>query len=81
MSKVSDFLREAQVSYQEIENIVLVVGPGSFTGIRTTVLYANTLSFIFPHLFLTGVSFFDLYETYPIVKTSSKRDLFVQKEK
>lgn len=81
MSITKDFLKSTSYGYEDIQNIVTVVWPGSFTGIRTTVLYVNTLAYIFPQLFLTPLSFFDLYKNFPIAKASSKRDLFVQKEK
>jgi len=41
-------------------------------------LVVNTLAFIYPHISLTTLWFFDLYDSYPIVKASSKRDLFVK---
>jgi hypothetical protein len=44
-------------------------------------LVANTLSYIFENIKLTPVSYFDLFENYPIQKASSKRDLFVKKSK
>jgi hypothetical protein len=39
------------------------------------------LSYIYPHILLTGVNFFDMYDQYPVVKSSSKRDLFVKYQK
>ncbi len=75
---VQDFLDDNEVSFWDIENIVVVHGPGSFTGIRTITLYVNTLAYIYPHIFLTPVEYFDLFDQYPIVKTSSKRDMFVK---
>ena len=78
---VDDFLIESDTSYSQIENIVTVVWPGSFTGIRTIVLFVNTLAFIHKNIFLTPVNYFDLFDQYPIVKQSSKRDMFVKKEK
>jgi hypothetical protein len=30
---------------------------------------------------MTAISYFDLHKTYPIIKASSKRDCFVQKDK
>jgi hypothetical protein len=30
---------------------------------------------------MTAISYFDLHKTYPIIKASSKRDCFVQKNK
>ncbi len=80
-SMIDDFLKREKVDYQQIQNIVCVVGPGSFTGIRMLTLVVNTIAYIYPHISLTPLSFFDLYEEYPIIKTSSKKDLFVKWEK
>jgi len=41
----------------------------------------NTLAYIYNHIDLVSVNFFDLYPEYPIVKSSSKRDLFVKMSK
>lgn len=78
---IGHFLQENKADYTQLQNIVCVVGPGSFTAIRMITLIVNTLAYISPHISLTALSFFDLYDTYPIVKTSSKRDLFVKWEK
>lgn len=75
--KIDDFLKRNDMSYFDIENIVVVNGPGSFTWIRTTVLVANTINYIIKKK-LFPISFFDLFHDYPIVKSSSKRDCFVQ---
>jgi hypothetical protein len=32
-------------------------------------------------LYLTSISYFDLYNNYPIIKSSSKKDSFFKKEK
>jgi hydrogenase maturation factor len=61
-----------------LENIVVVNGPGSFTGIRTISLIANTINYVIKKD-LTEFSYFDLFDTYPICKPSSKRDTFVKK--
>jgi hypothetical protein len=78
---IDEFISSHQVTYEVIENIALVVWPGSFTGIRTISLIVNTLAYIYPHIELTSVNFFDMYHKYPIVKSSSKRDLFVKYHK
>jgi len=78
---IDNFLKENNIHYEEIQNIVVVVWPGSFTGIRTVSLIINTLAYIYPHISLTPISFFDLYKNYPIIKASSKRDLFVKWQK
>ncbi len=75
---IHQFLSQNNVSYEQIENIFCVVWPGSFTWVRTVSLIVNTLAYIYPNIFLTPVNFFDLFDEYPIVKSSSKRDLFVK---
>lgn len=74
------FLQESSLDYFGIENIILVNGPGSFTGVRTAVLAVNTINFI-TKKYLTPMSYFDLFTDYPIVKSSSKRDCFFKKNK
>ena len=75
---IDAFLSEQNIQYTDIKNIVTVVWPGSFTWIRTISLVVNTLAYIYPNIELTAVNFFDLYTAYPIIKSSSKRDLFVK---
>lgn len=81
ISVIESFLQKQKVPYKDIKNIVTVIGPGSFTGIRTISLVVNTLAYIYPHIFLTPINFFELYSKYPIIKSSSKRDLFVKWKK
>lgn len=78
---IDNFLKKNNISYTEVENIAVVNWPGSFTWVRTISLVVNTLSYIFENIKLTPISYFDLFEDYPIVKISSKRDLFVKKSK
>lgn len=75
--KIDQFLNENKLNYFDLENIVLVNWPGSFTWVRTSVLAINTINFIIKKD-LTPISFFDLYKNYPIIKDSSKRDCFVK---
>lgn len=79
--EILSLLKEADISFSEIEHIYAVNGPGSFTAIRTICLWINTVAFVYPHITLTPISFFDLYDSYPIVKQSSKKDFFVQRKK
>ena len=77
---IDEFMSSQSMSYDDIKNIVCVSWPGSFTWIRTLSLVVNTISYLYPHILLTWVNFFDMYQNYPIVKASSKRDLFVKYE-
>ena len=74
------FLDSNQVNQNDLENIVVVHWPGSFTWVRTTVLIANTLNYVIKKN-MTQISYFDLFSEYPVIKSSSKRDCFVQKWK
>jgi len=78
--QIDCLLKKNNTNYNDLNNIVVVNGPGSFTWIRTTVLAANSINYIIKKN-MTAISYFDLFTTYPIVKASSKRDCFVQKNK
>jgi len=71
------FLKSNNINYSQLENLVVVNWPGSFTGIRTTVLIINTINFII-NKNITRINYFDLFEDYPIIKVSSKRDSFLK---
>lgn len=74
---IDSFLMKHWIEYQTINNYVVVNWPWSFTWIRTIVLAINTLNFIYKKN-ITPISYFDLYDNYPIVKPSSRRDSFVK---
>ncbi len=75
-----NFLYLAKLEYSQIENILVVVWPGSFTWIRTTILFVNSINFI-NKKYLTWINYFELFNNYPIIKTSSKRDSFIKWDK
>jgi len=79
-SILDDFLISNDINYSKIENIVVVSWPGSFTWVRAISLIVNTIGFTC-NTRITDISFFDLFSSYPIIKSSSKRDLFVKKDK
>lgn len=74
------FLWENNIKYSDLDNLVVVNWPWSFTGVRTIVLAINTINFIIKKN-ITAINFFDLFENYPIIKSSSRRDLFVKYKK
>ena len=76
ISEVDNFLKENNTFYSNLENIVVVNGPWSFTWVRTTTLMVNTINFV-NNKNITPINYFELFENYPIVKTSSKRDSFL----
>lgn len=74
---IDSILKKNNTKYKDIENIVVVNWPWSFTGIRTTVLAINSINYI-TNKNLTAISYFDMFDSYPIIKTSSKRDCFIK---
>ena len=86
---IDNFLKEENLKYTDLENLVVVNWPWSFTGVRTIVLAINAINFIIKKNIpwnkssggITPLSFFDLFENYPIIKSSSRRDLFVKYKK
>lgn len=77
---IDAFLKKNTLDYATLKNIVVVHGPGSFTWVRTTVLIANTIAFR-QKIALSPLNYFNLFENFPIIKTSSKRDVFLKKDK
>lgn len=80
LPKIEDFLNKNNINYSDIKNFVVVNWPWSFTWIRTVVLAINTINFITKQK-ITPISYFDLFEKYPIIKSSSKRDSFFKENK
>lgn len=80
LPKLEEFLKKNNLKYQQIENFILVNGPWSFTWVRTVVLAINTINFITKKS-ITPISYFDLFDDFPIIKSSSKRDSFFKKDK
>ena len=80
IEKIDLFLKQNNINYFDLENLVVVNWPWSFTGVRTIVLAINSINFII-NKNITTLNFFDLFERYPIIKSSSRRDLFVKYKK
>jgi len=77
MPNIDNLLNSNNTKYKDLDNIVVVNWPGSFTWVRTVVLTVNSINYIIDKN-ITAISYFDMFKNYPIVKSSSKRDYFVQ---
>lgn len=78
IEEVDQFLKSLGVDYMSLKKIAVVNWPWSFTGVRTSVLLANTMNYVIKWE-MYALSYFDLFDSYPIVKSSSKRDVFLKK--
>lgn len=81
MPNIKDFLDRNNTCFENLENIVIVSWPWSFTWVRTTTLVANTISYLNKDTKITDITYFDLFDLYPIIKKSSRRDSFVKLSK
>lgn len=77
LPNIDFLLKSNNTKYSDLENIVVINWPWSFTWVRTTVLTVNTINYII-NKNITAISYFKLFNNYPIIKSSSKRDCFVQ---
>lgn len=80
LSELDSFMDKNNTAYEDIKNIVVVNWPWSFTGLRTIVLIVNTLNYII-NANITPINYFELFDSYPIIKSSSKRDVFFKESK
>lgn len=78
--EIDNLVKRNNIEYRQLDNIVVVNWPWSFTWVRTTVLAANSINYVIKRN-MTALSYFDLYNNYPIIKSSSKRDCFVKLNK
>ncbi len=75
-----NFINECGVSWQDIDAIGVVVGPGSFTGVRLGIAYAKGIA-LGLNIPVVGICIFDLYLAATpdafVALDSGRGDLFV----
>ncbi len=83
MPIIDQVLKEAHVSFKEINAIAVTVGPGSFTGVRVGLAAAKAfgMSLNIPVLGVTCFEAFafDLFQPVTVVLDTKRGDFFVQK--
>ncbi len=77
-------LKELEITLKELDEIIVDIGPGSFTGLRIGLSAVKVWAFIFPDLVIYPVSCLDiaafsLSEQQPdfVVKDAGRENLFV----
>lgn len=58
---IEDILKSQQLQPADLDLITVCSGPGSFTGVRSSLAAARTLGLALPQTALTGVSAFEAY--------------------
>lgn len=61
MPEIQNILNKERIAFQDINLVVVCTGPGSFTGVRSSVSAARTFGIAYEKLAITGVSAFEAY--------------------
>lgn len=88
MPQIKKILSEAQIEFSQLEALFVCSGPGSFTGVRSSIAAAKTFGLVCPGLTVGGVSAFDGYidtfdeadiaELNAIIIETRRDDFYVQ---
>lgn len=81
---LSEFLTKNSLEFQNLEGVVVVNGPGSFTAMRIITLTVNTLSLVH-HTPLYSIDYFTLGElsgwSYPMLLRANRGEYLLQRNK
>ncbi len=78
--EINDLLEKNNITYKGLSGMVVMVGPGSFTGTRVTTLVANAINYGFntPLFPLTVGEFFALQDApLPWITSVTKKEVLV----
>lgn len=59
--EIQNILQKHNLNFSNLDLIVVCVGPGSFTGVRSSIASARSFGLACPHLEVLGVNAFDTY--------------------
>ena len=59
--EIENTLKQSGICANDLDLLVVCTGPGSFTGVRSSISAARAFGLALPHLTLCGVSAFDAY--------------------
>ncbi len=83
--QIHDMLQKNGLNFSQIGLLGVCIGPGSFTGVRSSVAAARAFALASPHMAVTGVTAFEAYmhsldmrelSSYNAVIIETKRDDF-----
>ncbi len=61
MVELDEILKKNNLKFENIGLLCVCIGPGSFTGVRSSIAAARAFSYALPHMAITGVSAFEAY--------------------
>lgn len=88
MPEIKNLLDNANITFADISAVFVCIGPGSFTGIRSSISAARVFGVALPHLQIGGISAFDAYinsfeeqeiaEVNAVIIETRREDFYVQ---
>ncbi|NDK19813.1 hypothetical protein GW819_03155 [Candidatus Gracilibacteria bacterium] len=82
LDSLLEFLSKNSLGYKDLQGVIVVNGPGSFTAMRIITLTINTLSFVH-YIPLYSVDYFMLGElsgwTYPLLLRANRGEYLLKK--
>ena len=88
MVKIDEMLKRNELSFKDLSLVVVCTGPGSFTGVRSSVSAARAFKLACPDVCVTGVSAFEAYaedisaeesaEVNAVVIETKREDFYIQ---
>jgi tRNA threonylcarbamoyl adenosine modification protein YeaZ len=82
MPEIAKAFKKAKIDFKEIKKIIVLKGPGTFTGLRVGVAAANTISYLLnvPIYSLTTFDYlYEKYKKYPIVLYAGRKEIYIKK--
>ena len=77
--QIKNMLQEQNLTFKELSALFVCVGPGSFTGVRSSIAAARVFGFATPELKLSGVTAFEAYwETLSEEEISEKNAVIIE---
>lgn len=61
LPQIENMLKKQNIQFQDINLLAVCIGPGSFTGVRSSIACARAMTLANPNLATTGVSAFEAY--------------------
>lgn len=61
MPEIENILNRRHLKFSDIGLLAVCIGPGSFTGVRSSIAAARSFSLALPNMQITGVSAFEAY--------------------
>ena len=71
---IMKIMQKNSIDFTDLKSVVVVHGPGAFTGLRVAMSVINTIYFVFPHLELKVLSVGELFSA--VTRKESERYIF-----